>query len=329
MLFSSKFRPAWWLRNPHVQTLMAARMQRTPSPVTVKERIQTPDSDFLDLNWTPNHSHQTDGPVVVIFHGLTGSIDSHYAKSLIHYLAENDVCTVLMHFRGCSGEPNNTPGSYHSGHTTDIEFIANTIRGRYPNAPMAAIGYSLGGNALLKYLATQPDNPFCFAASISPPLVLAEGAKRMNQGFSKVYQRMLIKQMKEAVRAKHHRYPEFKLNELNFEDTSTFIEFDHNVTAPLHGYKSGADYYRRASTLDDLINIKTPTHILWSRDDPFFTEACIPANEQLADCVDFELSLYGGHVGFVSGLVPSGPCGYGHNWLSARIGALVVERLGG
>ncbi len=319
MLYSSKFRPAWWLRNPHAQTLWAAKVQRTPTPVTVKERLQTPDADFLDLNWTTNN----EGPIAIIFHGLTGSINSHYIRSLMHFLPQHGIRAVLMHFRGCSGEPNRTPGSYHSGHTEDIAFIAKTIRERYPDVPLAAVGYSLGGNALLKYLARNPNNPLRFAMSVSPPLVLTEGAKRMNRGFSKIYQRVLIKQMIEAVRTKHERYPEFKLNELNFENASTFTEFDHQVTAPLHGYESGADYYRRASTLEDLINIKTPTHIIWSRDDPFFTEACIPTNEQLADAVDFELTGHGGHVAFISGRWPF----VGHNWLVERVGSQLVSQL--
>lgn len=319
MLYSSKFRPAWWLRNPHAQTLWASKVQPTPTPVTVKERLQTPDADFLDVNWTTNNT----GPITLIFHGLTGSVNSQYAKSLMHLLPQHGIRAVLMHFRGCSGEPNRTPGSYHSGHTADIAFMAKTIRDRYPDAPMAAVGYSLGGNALLKYLADNPNNPLRFAMSVSPPLALAEGAKRMNQGFSKVYQRVLIKQMKAAVRAKHKRYPEFNLDELNFENVSTFTEFDHQITAPLHGYESGADYYRRASTLDDLIRIKTPTHVLWSRDDPFFTEACIPSNHQLAEAVDFELTEHGGHVAFISGRVPF----LGRNWLCERVGSQLVNHL--
>lgn len=316
MLYSSKFRPRWWLRNPHIQTLWAAKVQRTPTPVTTRERLQTPDGDFLDLDWNAI----TDGPTVIIFHGLTGSVKSHYARSLIDYLTRQNIRTVFMHFRGCSGEPNNTQGSYHSGHTIDIATMANTIKQRFPNQAVAAAGFSLGGNALLKYLATHQNNPLSCAASVSPPLALAEGAARMNKGFSRVYQNALIKQMKDAVRKKHQRYPEFKLDRLGFEQVKNFTEFDHQITAPLHGYKSAADYYKRASTLDDLIHIQTPTHILWARDDPFFTQACIPADAQLSASVDFELSEHGGHVGFVSGI-------RGQNWLSERVGSLLADRL--
>ena len=323
MLSNSKFRPAWWLRNPHAQTLWAAKVQRGLAPETIEERINTPDGDFLDLSWVNGIDHnQSNQPVVVIFHGLGGSVRSKYVQSLMHYLNANNVRAVLMHFRGCSAEPNNTPGSYHSAHTTDIRFIIDTVKNRFPNSSIAAAGYSLGGNALLKYLATEPDNPLCFAVSVSPPLLLREGAMRMNQGISKIYQRVLLETMKEAARAKHKRHPQFKLDELNFESASDFFEFDHQVTAPLHGFDSGEDYYSRASTLGDLINIKTPTHILWARDDPFFSEKCIPTNEQLSKDVNFELTSHGGHVAFVSGRKPAS----GYNWLCNRVGTLLTSQ---
>ena len=319
MLHSSKFRPAWWLRNPHAQTLWAAKIQAVPAPVTSVERLTTPDNDFVDLTWTETNN----GPVVIIFHGLTGSVDSHYARSLMHSLNEKGLRAVLMHFRGCSGEPNKTRGSYHSGDTRDIAFVIDTIAARYPQLPIAAAGFSLGGNALLKYLGTTTESPLQFAISVSPPLLLEEGAKRMNKGFSRVYQRRLIKQLKTALRIKQARYPELGLDEFNINSVENFFEFDHHITAPLHGFEGSEDYYRKASTLTDLINIKIPTHILWSADDPFFSNKCIPTNDQLSEAVHFELTTHGGHVGFISGNIPL----RGHNWLCERISGLLVGEL--
>ena len=319
MLYSSKFRPAWWLRNPHAQTIWAARIQPAPTPKTTTERLITPDNDFLDLDWTTN----SEGPIVMIFHGLAGSAQSRYVKSLMQYLSKQGVRAVLMHFRGCSGEPNRTPRSYHSGLTTDLKFLIDTVKERYPDVPLAAAGYSLGGNALLKFLATHQYNPLDFAVSVSPPLVLAEGAKRLDHGFSRIYQQRLLEMMKQALRDKHALYPEFKLDELDFENQTNFTGFDDAVTAPLHGFKSVWDYYEKASTLNDLININTPTHILWSRDDPFFSEACIPEDKQLAESVDFELTEHGGHVAFISGAIPL----IGKSWLCERVGSLLLERL--
>ncbi len=223
---------------------------------------------------------------------------------------------VLMHFRGCSGEPNRKRGSYHSGHTIDISLVIDTLAKRYPDTSIAAVGYSLGGNALLKYLATSTENPLCYAVSVSPPLVLAEGARRMNRGLSRIYQWKLVRAMKTAMAAKDKRFPHLQLNNTGYTNTKNFWQFDDQVTAPLHGYKSVADYYERASTLQDLPSIKTATHILFARDDPFFSSACIPTgNDMLGVAVNFEIAERGGHVAFIEGQIPL----LGHSWLCSHV----------
>jgi len=219
----------------------------------------------------------------------------------MHVLPQHGFKAVLMHFRGCSGEPN----------------LKQTGK------PVFAVGYSLGGNALLKYLAVNTDNPLQFAISVCPPLALAEGAQRINTGFSRAYQRMLLKGMKAAVRDKHARYPQFQLDKLQFESATNFIEFDDRVTAPLHGFEGVDDYYKRASTLHDLIDIKTDTHIIWANDDPFFTKRCVPKNNQLSKSVAFETATHGGHVGFIDAATFFGRS----NWLANRIGSLLSAQL--
>lgn len=297
MLLSSKFRPAWWLRNAHAQTIWAARVMRHPLPATQRERLTTADGDFLDLDWSAGR----DAPLVVIFHGLGGSLQSAYARASINAIARLGMQAVLMHFRGCSGEPNQLPGSYHSGHTTDIAFVIETLRRRFPQRPIGAIGYSLGGNALLKYLGANPDNPLTMAVSVSPPLVLAEGAKRLSQGVSKLYEKILIDELKRSIRNKLQRYPALRSAfPPDYEQIVGFRDFDNRITAPLHGFTDVDDYYRRAGSRQDLPRITTRTHILFARDDPFFTQACIPAADELAPQVTFELAEHGGHVGFVS-----------------------------
>ena len=320
MLTKSKFRPAWWLRNPHAQTLWAAKVHPAPWPQTRIERITTADDDFLDLNHCESEDAGHQGPIVVIFHGLTGSINSRYVRSLMAALQTLNIPSVLMHFRGCSGQPNLTAGSYHSGHTDDIELVIQTISDRHPGQAIIAAGYSLGANALLKYLAKRPDNPLRFAVAVCPPLVLAEGAKKLNRGFSKLYQWTLVRQMKKALRRKDNLYPHLKLAETRYEAVTNFFEFDHQITAPLHGFDSGADYYQRASTLPDLINIDTPTHIIFAHRDPFFTEHCIPrSDKELSSKVTFEVAEQGGHVAFISGRVPL----MGHDWLRDRVASLI------
>ena len=322
MLTKSKFRPAWWLRNPHAQTLWAAKIHPSPWPQTRVERITTPDEDFLDLHHCSSSDTDHSGPVVVIFHGLTGSIKSRYVRSLMATLQTLKIRSVLMHFRGCSGQPNLTAGSYHSGHIDDIEFIIQTLSNRHPARPVIAVGYSLGANALLKYLAKRPDNPLKFAVAVSPPLVLAEGAKKLNSGFSKLYQWALVKQMKNAIRRKDKLYPHLNLARTRYEEVTNFVEFDDQITAPLHGFDSCDDYYRTASTLPDLIKITTPTHIIFSRKDPFFTEKCLPLNdEQLSPSVTFELADQGGHVAFIRGAIPL----IGRDWLRERLTSLILK----
>ncbi len=321
MLTKSKFQPAWWLRNPHLQTLWAAKVHPAPVPIVSRERLTTPDGDFVDLDWTS----KKDGPVAVIFHGLTGSFKSKYVRSIMSVLQARGFNTVLMHFRGCSGEPNLTRGSYHSGHTVDIEFVINTVANRFPDKKIIAIGYSLGGNALLKYLATANAIPLHYAVSVCPPLVLKEGAKRINTGFSRIYQKTLIKQMSAALRNKHAKYPALGLDQYPYESTRDFISWDDQITAPLHGYASGEDYYNRASTLSDLKDISTDTHVLFSTDDPFFTARCIPQqDEQLSSRVTFELVAGAGHVGFISGNVPC----FGNDWLRSRVAELATRSIG-
>ncbi len=260
---------------------------------------------------------------MVVFHGLGGSIHSRYASAVLKMLADAGMQGVLMHFRGCSGEPNLRPQTYHSGHTDDIAFVIRTLRARFPAQPLAAIGYSLGGNALLNYLAR--DNPLDFAISVSPPLVLAEGATRLEQGFSRVYQRTLLEELKRGIKRKLALRPELAPHyPEDLDALDTFRLFDDQITAPIHGFNGVDDYYARASARQYLNTIRTPTHILFARDDPFFTENCIPQPDELSDQVTFELSDHGGHVGFVSGNWPL----IGRDWMTPHLQQLLSQAFG-
>jgi len=290
-----KFRPRWWLRNPHVQTIYASKLARRPALDTQYERLELADGDFLDLHW----SKKTSGPVICLFHGLAGCIDSAYARGAIAALENAGFRPVFMHHRGCSGVPNRLPISYHSGHTADIAHLISVVKQRFPGERVGAVGFSLGANALLKYLGErQESSALDLAVSVCPPLVLSTCADTINTGFARVYQRYLLKLMHGQYAAKQAAYPELELPDLP-SDLTTFWKFDDAVTAPLHGFTDVHDYYEQCGARSFVPEIKTPTHLLYALNDPFFTPDVLPGKKELPDCVRMHTPEYGGHVGFV------------------------------
>ena len=319
MIINSEFRPAWWLSNPHLQTIVASKLSQRPDIDTRHERIELADGDFLDLN----HSIREQGPLVCLFHGLAGCIDSGYIKGAFQALEQCGMRPVLMHWRGCSGEPNRLARSYHSGETDDIRFLVDLLQMRHPDVPILAVGYSLGGNALLKYLGEEGDDcPVSGAIAVCPPLVLHVGADKLNSGIAKGYQRYLIGQMRDQHEAKRKCHPELDLKPAGPE-LDTFWKFDDALTAPLHGYEDAQDYYTQCSARQYLSQIQTPTHVIYALDDPFFTPEVIPHEHELSASVTLETTDQGGHVGFLQGRRP----GQLEYWLDARVAEVLSAAL--
>lgn len=310
MIVQSKFSPPPGLRNPHVQTVLASKWVR-PAPVQcLPQRVELDDGDFIDLAHTPD----TGGPIVCLFHGLAGCIESSYAAGAMARLTAAGYTVVFMHWRGCSGEPNRLPIAYHSGATSDIRWLVNRLQQHYPDRHLHALGFSLGGNALLKYLGEeQSATPLSSALAVCPPLMLDVGADTMNRGLARGYQRYLVTLMRRQHEAKRTTYPEL---ELPVADASlnSFWAFDDAITAPLHGFDDVHDYYARCSARQFLQHIRVPTHVLCAADDPFFTDKVIPARQELGPSVRLEVSHHGGHVGFLDGLSDQ----HGR-WLDRRI----------
>ena len=297
------FEPASGLRNAHLQTLLPRFIRRKPLFTPVEQRIETPDGDFLDLAWTgPAAQHPVSKPIMVLFHGLEGSFHSPYANGLLHAASQQGWLGVMMHFRGCSGEINRQARGYHSGETTDATFFINWLRQQFRNTPLFAVGVSLGGNMLVNYLAEHKGKCELKAAQvISPPLNLASCSERIQQGFSRVYQQYLLGSMKKKLSRKIAALPDkMPIAASEVEEIRSLWQFDEQVTAPLHGFEDAADYYRRCSGINKLQNIQTPLRIIHAADDPFMTSAVIPT-QSLPENIDYHLSPYGGHVGFVSG----------------------------
>jgi len=212
-----------------------------------------------------------------------------------------------MHFRGCSGRHNRLDRSYHSGDTGDINSLISELITRYPKRKIAAVGISLGGNALIKYLGEQGnDCPLTAAMAISIPFELGICAKELETGFSRVYQRYLIKSLNKKMHDKFkNKAAPIELSNLN--EWTNFYSFDHNVTAPIHGFNSVDDYYTKSSCKQFIKHITTPTLILHSKDDPFMNQSVLPNEDDLSESVTLELTEQGGHVDFVYGDTPFNP----------------------
>lgn len=315
----SAFHPHPLLRNAHAQTMFAFLVHdRRPLPWE-HERLELPDGDFLDLC----HLGPPDGPVVCLFHGLEGCVRSHYVGGLARALAARGLRVTFMHFRGCSGEPNRLPRAYHSGETGDIEHLLKILRQRHERHPVMAVGFSLGGNALLKHLGERGgDSPLAAAVAVSPPLRLATAANRIDRGLSRFYQAWLVRRMKASTRARMRRLDNLPVDGKRMERSRSFRDFDDHVTAPLHGFRDADDYYARSSSALWLARIVNPTLILHARDDPFLGPDGVPDGGGTGSGVRFELSERGGHVGFIE----CGRSGLPARWLERRIPQWLTER---
>ena len=296
------FAPAWWCRGPHCQTLWPYLFRYTPRPRYRRERIELSDGDFIDIDW-----HGPRGAdLILVLHGLEGGSQSHYVRGLCGAAAAHGMECAVIHFRGCSGEPNRLARSYHAGDTGDLESVLGRLQQREPRRKISAVGYSLGGNVLLKWLGETGSCRLARAAAVSVPYSLADSARCLEHGASRLYQYRLVWRMRRSVRRKFARITSpIDLTEL--DRARTFWEFDELVTAPLHGFASCADYYERSSCGQFLTAIRTPTLLIHARDDPFMSTQNIPDESALPTNVTLEVSDTGGHGGFVTGRAPWRP----------------------
>lgn len=323
-IIKSAFQAPFWARNKHIQTIWPRFIQKRLPLKYRMERLTLPDEDFIDVALGPRPNNVTG--VIALFHGLEGSIRSHYANDMMARLSAFGWQVVMMHYRGCSGEPNRLARAYHSGETEDPAYFLKWLDDKFSDLPKVGIGFSLGGNMLLKLLGENPAQQWLNAAiAISAPLKLSECASSISQGFSTVYQRYLLASMKSTLKKKMQFIDYRKLIQLKPSDVdsiSTFTQFDERVTAPLHGFADANDYYEKCSAFHYLSAIHQPTLVLHSIDDPFMNHLVIPEEEALARAVTIELSDRGGHVGFMQGN-PFNPT----VWLHERVKAFAADHL--
>ena len=313
------FKPAWWLPGPHLQTLWPVLIRRAEKPDYTRKRWELPDGDFLDLDFLPGFANS---PFILVLHGLEGSSDSGYARGLLGAVQKRGWRGAVMHFRNCSETPNRTDRSYCAGVTEDLDYTIRQLRTEYPMAPIAVVGYSLGGSVLLKWLGEQGRKaPVTAAVAVSVPFLLADAATRVQRGLSRLYQWHLTRAMRQSYSRKFETRTDapFPLNQVS--QLSTFFAFDDAITAPLHGYQGVEDYYRRASCRQYLKHIETPTLILHALDDPFMYPSTTPLPRELGPGIELELSTGGGHVGFIGGRWPW----RARYWLEQRIPEYLSE----
>lgn len=297
-IVTSDFHPAWWLRGAHAQTLWPVLFDRRPLRLEVRrERLELADGDFLDLAWCGS-AH---GPTVLVLHGLEGSLNSHYARLLERLTSAGYHC-CFMHFRGCSGELNRLPRSYHSGDTGDLRSVLDHLA-EHGMPAFAVVGFSLGGNVLLKWLGEEgPSASVRTAVAVSVPFRLGDAAARLERGFSRIYQSHLLRSLRDKFRRKFADMP--CPIEVDVARLDTFTRFDDRVTAPLHGFRDVDDYYASCSSRQFLKSIARPTLVLHALDDPFMYPDTVPTEEELDPTVTLELSDHGGHAGFIGGSSP-------------------------
>lgn len=299
------YQPPRWLPGAHAQTIWPLLI-KGPLPDYRRERWETPDGDFIDLDWVgPVPTGNDSDRCVVLFHGLEGSSRSHYARRLMSEVASRGECGVVVHFRGCSGEPNRLPRGYHSGDSAEIDWVLRRLRQRTAQ-PLRVAGVSLGGNALLKWLGEQghgADKIVAAAAAIGAPLDLAAANESLARGFNRVYGQYFLHTLVPAALEKNRRFPGL-VDVARVKAATILRDFDDAVTAPLHGFRNAADYYARSSAKGFLGGITVPTLLIHAANDPFLPMTAFPGREMFSAAIDLALSPGGGHIGFVDGAFP-------------------------
>ncbi len=343
-----------WLPDRQSQTLFGALLAPANRIRFIRDRVETPDGDFIDFDWNspalprpPKRAHDnaltqtaatewldeagrealersTASPALILLHGLEGSSKSRYAQSITQHFRLAGWTVVVAHFRGCSGFANRLARAYHSGDSAEIRFMLETVRSRFPAGHWHAVGISLGGNALLKHLGESPNEvPWLkAAAAISAPLDLVAAGNHLSDDRlnREIYSRHFLRTLRPKVLKKAQRFPGV-IDTIRIHQARDLRDFDNAYTAPMHGFKDALDYWTQCSSKPWLKHICTPTLVLNARNDPFLPEAALPGPEYGNPSIHLHQPAQGGHVSFVTGTWP-GNLG----WLPRRIETFFTSR---
>lgn len=321
-----------WLPGGNAQTIWAARLARRvdgASPRFTRERWTSPDADFIDVDWlgdvrpVQGQAGAVVRPLLVLFHGLEGSSESHYAQAFADFSRSQGLAFAVAHFRGCSGELNLGPRAYHSGDFQEIDWILRRFRAQH-RGPVMAVGISLGGNALMRWageMGASASELVSAVSAVSAPLDLAAGGYAIGRGFNRlVYTRMFLNTMRPKALRKLEQHPGLFDRDALMRARDLYT-FDNIFTAPVHGFRDTADYWKRASAKPHLPSIAIPALLVNARNDPFVPAWSLPLPGQVGRQVTLWQPAEGGHVGFPLGRAPGHvramPDAVGH-WLLAH-----------
>ncbi|MFM0735803.1 alpha/beta fold hydrolase [Paraburkholderia xenovorans] len=324
------YRAPLWLPNRHVQTIVPSLFARRPAVSFRRERWDTPDGDFIDLDWVVHDGSSAapsalpaaapqlpapDAPLFVLFHGLEGSSTSHYALALMAAARNAGWHGVVPHFRSCSGSLNLMPRFYHLADSDEVDWVLRRLRATH-RGPIVVAGVSLGGNVLLRWLGERREDAasvIAAAAAISTPIDVHAGGRALSQGFGMIYTRSFLKTLKQKAAQKLVQFPGLFDRDAMIA-SRTMYEFDNVVTAPLHGFRNTDDYWSTATTRPLLPGIAVPTLVLNARNDPFLPAEVLPSRHEVSATVELDQPKHGGHAGFMTGPFPGRI-----DWLSRRV----------
>jgi len=297
-LISSIYKPPVLFRNGHFSTIFSSKLRISPKVSQSRERIDLPDNDFIDLDWSHATKHSKE--LIVLLHGLEGNAQRTYIKGIASHLNKRGWDAVAVNFRGCSGEPNRLYKSYTAGASEDLEIVINHILEKDRYDKIMLNGFSLGGNLMLKYLGERSSIPkeIKKAVAISTPLSLEHSLEELNKKHNVIYSKFFLLSLKKKLKEKSRQFPG-DIHPDDHKKIKSLLDFDNIYTSKAHGFVDAYDYYRKNSCLQFLPEITIPVLILNAQNDSFLSPSCYPVDlAEKQKTLFLEIPLYGGHVGF-------------------------------
>ena len=299
LINNSTYNPKYFFKNKHFNTVYRTFFHNFNINFH-RKRLETKDGDFLDLDFSTVNSSS----ITIIIHGLEGSSNSSYVKSLTKLLNDQLIDVVALNLKGCSGEPNRLLSSYHSGKTDDLEEVISYLSENYNYENIHLVGFSLGGNIILKYLGEEiysSHKKIRSAVTVSTPCDLKRSSVELSKFWNNLYMKRFLVSLKNKLKIKSVQFPDSFLDMEKISNARDFFDMDNLYTAPAHGFKNAFDYWKKSSSKQFIPHIKTPTLLITSKDDPFLSKSCIPIQEAKNNPnFILEITSYGGHVGFNS-----------------------------